>query len=106
MQISVLQRVERRRRRRRRRGPLVVFVLAVALGLAAFGAHELKGGSRVRSQPAKHKAPASAPTRHRYRTALSAPPPVSEPPLPLLDARSPVSERAFRPHLTAASSIL
>jgi serine-type D-Ala-D-Ala carboxypeptidase (penicillin-binding protein 5/6) len=106
MQISVLERVERRRRRRRRRGPLLLLVLAVALGLAAFGAHELRGGSRPQSQPAKHKAPSRARTRHRHRRALPPPPRVTEPPLPLLGARSPVSERTFTPHLTAASSIL
>jgi serine-type D-Ala-D-Ala carboxypeptidase (penicillin-binding protein 5/6) len=105
MQISVLERVERRRPRRRRRGPLVLLVLAVALGLAAFGAHELRGGSRLRLQPAKHKAPSLARKRHRHRKALL-PPRFAGPPLPLLSARNPVSARAFRPHLTAASSIL
>ncbi len=50
--------------------------------------------------------PVPAGTRHRHGTAVSAPPRFAGPPLPLLGTRSPVSERTFKPHLTAASSIL
>ena len=109
MQISVLQPVERRRRRRRRR-PLFFLLLAVVLGFGGFaGEQELRGGRAApRPQPTRHAA--NAPRRHTPPThrvpPAPAPPRIVGPPLPLIAPARPVSERAFRPPLTAASSIL
>jgi D-alanyl-D-alanine carboxypeptidase len=109
MQISVLERVERRRRRRRR-GPVLLLVLVAALGFGAFaGAHELRGGgsrTTAQSRPTGHRAESSHPAR-RHPAARTLPPPrPPAPALPLLQALSPLSDRLFRPRLTAASSIL
>jgi D-alanyl-D-alanine carboxypeptidase len=109
MQISVLERVDRRRRRRRRRrGPVVLLVVAAALGFGAFaGSRELRGSSRSPAHsPTAQSVSTPRATARPARPRVLTPRRPAGPRAPLLDPRSPRSRRVFAPRLTAASSIL
>src|SRR5437868_4821328 len=94
MQISVLERVERRRprRRRRRRGPLLLLVVAAALGFGAFvWGRELGDGARTvaRAQPAPQRLTSRRHTEPRGQPTdpITAAPRAVGPALPLIDTR-------------------